>query len=173
MGILGLDISTKKIGYAIFDDFKIVKFGCICTKKDTTIYERAEMAISELENLLNKYQIDKIIIEESLLQFANSSSSANTIVKLTMINAIISFHLMKKKINIVHVNASTARKIVFGKSRNAAFKNVKRFVMYRLIKMYGKDFYKTLPRMKIKDKLADEAFDIADAIVLALYGCKL
>ena len=171
---LGLDISTAATGYGIVDikNSIILDKGVISTSDFKNLYDKAECVCKELQKLFNKYDIDKIIIEDNLLQFANQGSSANTIIKLAKINAIISFflYITYPSLELIHVNSGTARKNVMGKSRNKYFKTSKRFAMYYLIKRFGKEFYKSLPRMKRKDELSNLAYDISDAIILSLYG---
>lgn len=63
MKLLALDLSTKSSGYAIFEDKKLTKYGCIqCSKQDTI--ERILYMTSEIKKLLSETPIDKVIMEE-------------------------------------------------------------------------------------------------------------
>lgn len=63
MNILALDASTKSTGWAIFNDKKLAKYGCI-TASSTDLIKRITKMINELNNLLLSNNIDKIILEE-------------------------------------------------------------------------------------------------------------
>lgn len=63
MKILGLDLSTKSSGWAIFDNEKLQDYGCITAASDDLI-KRIHKMTDELKNIIEKYNIDKIITEE-------------------------------------------------------------------------------------------------------------
>lgn len=65
MIILALDASTKNSGYAIFDNKKLIQYGCIQSSKNNVI-ERILYMIKEIDKLIDEYQIEKIILEEVL-----------------------------------------------------------------------------------------------------------
>ena len=52
MKILALDLSTKSTGYAVYDDNKLIEYGCI-TASSTDFINRIQKIIQELENLTN------------------------------------------------------------------------------------------------------------------------
>ena len=63
MRILSLDASTKSTGFAIFNNKKLEEYGCI-TASSTDVIKRINKIITELEQVLTKGQVEKIIIEE-------------------------------------------------------------------------------------------------------------
>lgn len=63
MTILSLDPSTKSTGLAIFQDQEPIYYTCI-TASSTNIYHRIDKMILEIEKILDKYKIDKIVIED-------------------------------------------------------------------------------------------------------------
>jgi Holliday junction resolvasome RuvABC endonuclease subunit len=63
MKILSLDASTKSSGYAIFNEQKLENYGCI-TASSTDLIKRINKIITELEQILIKEKVDKIILEE-------------------------------------------------------------------------------------------------------------
>jgi len=60
---LALDMSTKSSGWAIFEDQSLKEYGCI-TAGSANLYNRIHKMISELEEILKKYNIDNVIIED-------------------------------------------------------------------------------------------------------------
>ena len=185
--ILGLDISTTTIGFNIIKNninSDIIKFGFIkpnlyVESKDSTIYTDNETlifkciySVNEIKKILIKYpDIKYVFLEDSLKNFATGKTKANVKIMLITINNIIYYELWKEhKYIIQKIHPSTARKLAIGKSTNKSFKKPtpKRFAMCFLIKKYGKSFYKQLPRMKRKDKLSKEAFDISDSLIISL-----
>lgn len=63
MRILAIDASTKSSGWAIFDGTTLEKYGCI-TASGTDLVKRISKMIIEINNILSKEKIDKIILEE-------------------------------------------------------------------------------------------------------------
>lgn len=63
MIILSLDVSTKSTGWAIFDDNVLKEYGCI-TSASTDLIKRIHIITNGVEEIFNKYKIDKIIVEE-------------------------------------------------------------------------------------------------------------
>jgi Holliday junction resolvasome RuvABC endonuclease subunit len=63
MRILALDLSTKSSGWAIFDEGQLIDYGCI-TSASTDLIKRIFIMSDGIEEALNKYNIDKIVVEE-------------------------------------------------------------------------------------------------------------
>lgn len=63
MNILSLDLSTKSSGWAVFEETKLKDYGCI-TSASTDLIKRIHIMTDGLKEVLNKYKIDKIIVEE-------------------------------------------------------------------------------------------------------------
>ena len=63
MIILSIDASTKSTGYAVFKDTKLVTFGCL-TASSTDLIKRIHIITDGIKEILNKYTIDKIVVEE-------------------------------------------------------------------------------------------------------------
>lgn len=170
--VMGLDISTKTTGWSVVDPptKHIIDQGFIDSSEPKDIFDRAEIINNELDVIIQKYTPTKINIEDSLKQFAYGRSRANVILKLARVNGIVSYHLQKDlQYSTEHINASTARKALFGKSRDKAYSNTKKFVLANLHIMLGDDWFNSLPKMKTKDKLSKNAYDICDSIVVAFY----
>ena len=63
MKLLSLDISTRSTGWAVFEDKKLVEYGCI-TSSSTDLIKRIHIITDGIKEILNKYIIDKIVVEE-------------------------------------------------------------------------------------------------------------
>lgn len=60
---LGLDMSTRSTGWAYFEDGQLKEYGCITASSDDLI-KRIHKMIDELKIIIEKYGIEKIILEE-------------------------------------------------------------------------------------------------------------
>ena len=65
MMILALDLSTRSTGWAIFENQKLIDYGCI-TATSTNVLNRINKITKELKEICNKYKPDDIIVEEVL-----------------------------------------------------------------------------------------------------------
>lgn len=146
--------------------------GYIASGKISDHFEKAKHVINELTQIIDKWNPEQVNVEDNLSGFQSGRTSMQVIIKLAKINGIITFYLSQiMKIPTDNINASTARKKAFGKAYDRKqFSNTKEFVLFSLANMFGDEFIDSLPTMKKKkEKLAKEAFDICDSIVMALY----
>ena len=112
--ILGLDISTSCTGYCIFDNSGIlVEMGAIKLSGKKDLFEKASQVKSELLNIIVKFPISRICIEENLQAFRPGLSSARTLLTLARFNGIISY-ISKEVFEISpdFINVNVARKTV-------------------------------------------------------------
>ena len=101
---LGLDISTTVIGIALFDkDDKLCNLEYIKFRPKTNLFQRLDDFIEHFEKLSSAINLSKgknklkhISIEEPLKAFKGKFSNAETIQKLTTMNAFISSYVYKK-----------------------------------------------------------------------------
>lgn len=63
MIILGLDLSTKSSGYSIFEDSKLIDYGCV-TSASNNLYKRIDKMVIGIKEILDKYNIDYVYIED-------------------------------------------------------------------------------------------------------------
>jgi len=63
MYILALDLSTKASGFAIYEDKKLIDYGCI-TAASSNLFNRIDKMIEELTKILQKYKFDCVYIED-------------------------------------------------------------------------------------------------------------
>tara|TARA_A100001201_G_C4088877_1_gene201417 strand:- start:790 stop:1296 length:507 start_codon:yes stop_codon:yes gene_type:complete len=115
--VLGLDISTSVIGYALFkEDGKLHKMGHVELTKFKDLNSKAEQFKRHILAVVgSNISALETIIEAPLLTFSKFSN-ANTLAKLQAFNGIITyvmFTLSGK--NPEHIAAARARKLVCGK----------------------------------------------------------
>lgn len=90
--ILGIDISTSTVGFAIIDsNGKLIKADYVYLHLFDTLYEKATVVKEHLINIKNEHDIKHIAIEKNMLGFRRGLSSAQTIIKLARFNGIISY----------------------------------------------------------------------------------
>jgi len=85
--ILGLDVSTSKIGIAVMDyDKKIVSTDLIKFKTETSLEERAKLFENKLIKLKKHYPIMEVFVEEPFIAFGGGKTTAHTMAKLQRFN---------------------------------------------------------------------------------------
>lgn len=110
MKIMAIDGSTKATGYAIFNEKKLEKYGCI-TASSTDLIKRIKKMITELEQILTDGGINKIILEEVRPEF--TTTNLKTYKALMYLQAAIVFliHERFNNIDIEFVYPSEWRKL--------------------------------------------------------------
>lgn len=66
MIILGLDLSSKSSGYSVFNDGKLIDYGCI-TSGSQNLYKRIDVMVAGIKTILDKYQINHVYIEDVIM----------------------------------------------------------------------------------------------------------
>ena len=162
---LGLDISSTTIGYCYSSsEQKIIQAGYISVHKEISIRNKAHKVADELKKI--QLQPFVVIVEDSLSGFGGGRTSQQTIVKLAKCNAIISYVVEELyNIEVQHINVSTMRKAVFGKSREKGLDS-KTFVKCNLENMLDlSDFI----HYNSKNNYDKKNYDMLDAVVASLY----
>ena len=162
---LGLDISSTVVGYCMSTSKKkITEAGYIDIHKESTIKDKAHKVVNSIENLIDTPST--IVVEDSLSGFGGGRTSQQTIVKLAKCNAVISYVVEALfQVEIDHVNVSTLRKAVFGKSRMKGVDS-KQFVREQLENMLDLSKFIVYNSRKNYDK---KNYDMLDATVASLY----
>jgi len=162
---LGLDVSSTVVGYCVSSSKnKVTHAGYIDVRKETNIKEKAH----QVANKLDKLHLDpsKIIVEDTLSGFGGGRTSQQTIVKLAKCNAVISYVIEALyEVEVNHVNVSTLRKAVLGKSREKGVDS-KTFVREQLEKKIDLNEFIVYNSRKNYDK---RNYDMLDATVASLY----
>lgn len=102
MRILGLDVSSSAIGWAILDynptalvsPLKLVDCNFIKPPKKGSIFERLEQVEKDIDKVLTKYKPDKIGIED-IAKFFPNKSTATTIITLAIFNRTVGLYCHK------------------------------------------------------------------------------
>lgn len=106
--IMSIDASTQSTGWAIFDNQKLINYGCITSTKKNLI-ERIVYMAGEIDKILNQYpKVDKVIMEEVLPKNeayddgASHHSNPKVFKPLMWLQAAINFNLYFKhnKMNV-------------------------------------------------------------------------
>ena len=111
--ILGLDISTSKIGYSIIDKDSNLVVCHFMKLKTLALEERAEIFYEFLCVLNKKHDIEHIFIEEPFSMFGGGRTTAATMSKLQRFNGMCSFAVRRvfgKSATLIPANK--ARKLV-------------------------------------------------------------
>ena len=162
--ILGLDLSTSKIGYSIIDNKKKLIVCDVMKLKPLALEDRAEIFYLFMITLKNKYEIKEVFIEEPFSMFGGGRTTAGTMAKLQRCSFAVK-RVFKQ--NPVLIPANKARKSVGLKIKRG--ENTKKKVIEWVEKNYPKDFIVEYtnygnPRPGTDDK--------ADAVVIALAGME-
>ena len=162
---LGLDISSTVVGYcASISKEKIIDAGYIDIQKESNIKEKAHKVAQYLEQRSVDPTI--IVVEDSLSGFGGGRTSQQTIVKLAKCNAVISYVIEALyEVEINHVNVSTLRKAVFGRSREQGVDS-KTFVREQLKNKIDLSEFIIYNSRNNYDK---RNYDMLDATVASLY----
>ena len=176
--VLGLDISTSKIGLSIVDlNKKLLKCEAIKLDNKKTLEERClqlEHIVQSLDannyiNPKNKYNIVKVYIESPFMMFSGGKTTAMTMSKLQRFNGMVSFMIRK-------VFGYDAELIAANKARGSVGIKVKRGedtkkkIIEWVKNEYPEDFNYDLTRHGNPKPGTD---DKADAVVVALAGIIL
>lgn len=110
MKIMAIDASTKSSGIAVFNDTKLESYDCL-TASSTDLIKRINKIITELERILTKEQVDKIILEE--VRPEAGLQNIKTHKALMYLQAAIAFliHERFKAIEIEYVYPNEWRKL--------------------------------------------------------------
>ena len=90
--ILGLDISTSRIGYSIIDhDENLINYGEIKLNPKESLEIRADLFFSILTQLEENYDIKYVFIEQPFIAFSGGKTTATTMAKLQRFNGMCSY----------------------------------------------------------------------------------
>lgn len=148
---LALDLSTKSTGYAIYQDKRLVTYGCI-TATSTDLIARINKISKELgERVLLKYKIDRVVVEEVIPKEATTSGMKNlkTQRALMWMQAAIAFMLYSydKKLDIEYLYPSEWRKKCGIKTGRGVRRDQQ--------KPYDIQFVKEIYKIDVNDDIAD------------------
>tara|TARA_B100000963_G_scaffold348836_1_gene357021 strand:- start:630 stop:1133 length:504 start_codon:yes stop_codon:yes gene_type:complete len=163
--ILGLDVSSSKIGYSIIDqDKKLLMCEFKKFKTSTSLETRALEFHSTLLDLSKKFQISKVMIEAPFVAFGGGRSSAQTVATLQRFNGMISllvpivFDMESEMITPAAARKKQGIKVPRGE-------NTKKIIIEWVSQTYPNDFIVELTRHGNPRPGTD---DMADSVLVAL-----
>ena len=169
--ILGLDVSSSKIGFAILDyDKKIVSTDLIKFKPETPLEERAKLFENKLVKLQKFYNIEEVFVEEPFIAFGGGKTTAHTMAKLQRFNGMCCYsiyNIFESVPNMVNVRAARTKlgiKIPRGIKQNEVKKVIVEYVEANHPEFtYNKTAH---------GNFVPGTDDKADAVIIALYGLQ-
>ena len=88
MKILGLDLSTKRTGWAFFDNNELVDYGMIsCDHKDVRV--RTLFIRDEIRRIIREKAIERVVLEELKVGFGHATSNFITVVRLSVLQGCV------------------------------------------------------------------------------------
>tara|TARA_Y100000034_G_C6740085_1_gene328366 strand:+ start:28 stop:594 length:567 start_codon:yes stop_codon:yes gene_type:complete len=181
--VLGLDVSTACTGWCVLHhDGTLAEMNSIPLGKYKSVYKKAHAVSIALSDIVIRYDIHRIYIEENLQSFRRGFSSAQTLSTLARFNGIVSL-LAYQALDIepVHINVNAARKclglkLISKKKGGAPTKQQVFEWVSGNISVVGYTWpHKTMksgPRKGLT-VLDPVAFDMADAYVIARAGITM
>jgi Holliday junction resolvasome RuvABC endonuclease subunit len=167
MIILGLDISSSRIGYCLINENKdLLLVDEIKLKSSQSLEERADIFKNTMQVIKEHSEVDYVFIEQPFMAFSGGKTTAATMAKLQRFNGMCS--------HVVHdLFSRTATQLQANKARGLVGLKIKRGQKTKLkviewvSEKYPKDFIVEYtrhgnPKPGIDDK--------ADAVVIALAG---
>lgn len=163
--VLGLDISTSKIGICIMDyKFNLLETTLLKLNTKDELEDRCLQVEEHLNNF--DYDIKDVYIESAFIAFSGGKTSAVTMSKLQRFNGMVCFMLRKLfGYNAVPLSPAKARGLVHLKVKRG--ENTKLRVIEHVEKAFPNDFNYELTRHGNPKPGTD---DRADAIVIAWAG---
>lgn len=177
MKILGLDISTSTVGYAIVetDNMSLVALGHWSLKKYNGLLNKADVVLEGVKELLGKHNIDSCVwIEEPVMRFAPGMSSAQTITMLVGFNAMVTYGIHSLLgLQVKHVKPGDARRscgLYMTTKAKSGNKSQKEQVYCQLISSPSGLLANVAFPLTKTQKPKPENYDEADAYVVARHG---
>ena len=177
--ILGLDVSTSCTGWSVISSLtgKLISQNYIHLSKLKDTFKKAELVMSNLEKINEKYDITHVFIEENLQMFRPGLSSAKTLITLARFNGMVSllsyqvFDIDPQFLNVNAARKSVGLKIDKKDKTRTTKEKVLKWVSNEIIFEWPIKTLKSGPRkgLQVYDP---GCYDIADAYVIALAGYK-
>jgi Holliday junction resolvasome RuvABC endonuclease subunit len=167
--ILGIDISTSKIGISIIDyDENLILSELIKMKSSDSLEVRAKIFDKKMIEIRGNYEIKHIFIEQPFMAFSGGKTTAVTMAKLQRFNGMCCYAVYDLYgFSASLIQANKARGLVELKIKRGD--NTKLKVIEWVSEKYPKDFIVEYTRHGNPKPGTD---DKADAIVIANAGLK-
>ena len=168
--ILGIDVSTSVVGFAVMtDDHELVTYDKLKFKKDLALEQRALFFKNKVQHYNNYYCLTDVYVEAPAMMFGGGKTTANTMGKLQRFNGMCCFAIYDlTEIAPSMIHANSARKRMNIKIPRDVL-NKKHFIIECVEKEYP-SFKYNLTRFGNPQPGTD---DMADAIVVAHAGVQI
>ncbi len=169
MYILGLDISSSKIGIALLKDDNIVISESIKFKSGLSLEERAINFEKRMREIDRKYVVFSTYVEQPAMMFKGGKTTAFTMATLQRFNGMCSYIVRKVfDDDPILINPRSARaKLGIKTPRGRPSREVKRCIIEHVEKRFEGQFKYNLTHKGNPQPGTD---DRADALVIALAG---
>lgn len=135
MKVLSLDASTNKTGVALFKDNQYITHILIDKHKIKNTMERVSAMMTDICNVLNKYQPDKVIMEESMM-----TTNISTVKLLSYIAGSVISWCAQNNVEFKFMLPSEWRKKVgLRQSKKIKREELKQEAMNAVKELYGLD----------------------------------
>ena len=169
MIILGLDISSSRIGYCLINENEdLLLVDEIKLKPSQSLEERADIFKTTMQIIKEHSEVDYVFIEQPFMAFSGGKTTAATMAKLQRFNGMCSYvvhHLFGSPATLLQANK--ARGLVDLKIKRGD--NTKLKVIEWVSGKYPKEFIVEYTRHGNPKPGTD---DKADAVVIANAGLK-
>lgn len=139
MIILGIDASTKATGWSIFNDKELIESGVI-TASSTDVIKRVYKMRDEIDNIMQKYDINVIVLEE-VIPKGGPASNPSVWKALTKLQAALAFlwHDKYPKVQVEYILPNSWRsKIGIHTGRGATRDKLKQLDIKFVEEKFGK-----------------------------------
>jgi len=173
MTVIGLDVSTTRVGFAaVSDDEELLGYKVYKMDSSYSLERRARMFEEQFREFIHFYPSANVFIEEPII-YIKSMSTANTIYKLHTFTGMTRSIVDRLSVEPVLLNVNSIRKQVGIKiPRGITKKAKKRIVIDWVTAKYkgtNKEFHWSTTKQGNPQPGVD---DMADAIIVALAGLK-
>lgn len=172
--VLGLDVSTSCTGICIVDDNIEPDDSCshmillerIEFKGCKTLWEKADVVQSWLEEVEVGYSVTRLVLEEPLMGFRPGMSSAQTITQLMRFNGVVSYIARNVfKVEPEYISSAHARKLCGIKLQRTAIGGPQKEQVFAHMALHDLKHVKW--PLKKNGKIVDWSRDACDAYVIA------
>ena len=172
MKILGLDISSSKIGIALLDEENILISDVLKFKSNQTLEERAAQFERRMREIDTHHVVFDVYVEQPAIMFRGGKTTAFTMATLQRFNGMCCYILSQIfDMEAALINPNSARSILGIKvPRKVPSKEKKKAIIENISERFGDQFQYDLTRQGNPQPGTD---DRADALVVALAGALL
>jgi len=169
MRILGLDISSSKIGIALLDGEELVISEVLKFKSSQSLEERAAQFERRMQEIEGHHVIYDVFVEQPAMMFKGGKTTAHTMATLQRFNGMCCYIVSSVfEMEAELINPNSARSVLGIKvPTKVPSKLKKKAIIEQISNRFGEQFKYNITRQGNPQPGTD---DRADAIVVALAG---